>query len=287
MLREFSKVEQRHDAVLAVIREGMRVSDVAEKFGGIETRCTPGWPLTRPKPSRASGTDRGGPRPHRLRPPLLLQAALPIGRRLRRRLGRAVGAWRSLVATRRDPVRTPPTWLPRFRRHHLAQQIRVDGKVARNGQPGDQLPIRGVIQFLRETSGLCRPHTNSIRSVVDLATHMLSSSTLLPLDHSYRRHEDHSQRAYNSTATWTRKLMSLLRIFGINPMLNRPKRRLIESRPGTPRFQGRCRCDLQRPRRSHYPKARTDVTPQKTVQFGCARERLSVVDSIRSATMAR
>jgi len=184
MLREFSKVEQRHDAVLAVIREGMRVSDVAEKFGGIETRCTPGWPLTRPKPSRASGTDRGGPRPHRLRPPLLLQAALPIGRRLRRRLGRAVGAWRSLVATRRDPVRTPPTWLPRFRRHHLAQQIRVDGKVARNGQPGDQLPIRGVIQFLRETSGLCRPHTNSIRSVVDLATHRLSSSTLLPLDHS-------------------------------------------------------------------------------------------------------
>ena len=33
MLRELSKVEQRYDAVLAVIREGMRVSEVAEKFG--------------------------------------------------------------------------------------------------------------------------------------------------------------------------------------------------------------------------------------------------------------
>jgi hypothetical protein len=32
MLRELSKVEQRYDAVLAVIREGMRVSEVAEKF---------------------------------------------------------------------------------------------------------------------------------------------------------------------------------------------------------------------------------------------------------------
>ena len=33
MLKELSKVEQRYDAVLAVIREGMRVSEVAEKFG--------------------------------------------------------------------------------------------------------------------------------------------------------------------------------------------------------------------------------------------------------------
>lgn len=33
MLRELSKVEQRYDAVLAVIREGMRVTEVAEKFG--------------------------------------------------------------------------------------------------------------------------------------------------------------------------------------------------------------------------------------------------------------
>ena len=33
MLREYSKVEQRYDAVLAVIRDGMRVSEVAEKFG--------------------------------------------------------------------------------------------------------------------------------------------------------------------------------------------------------------------------------------------------------------
>jgi transposase len=33
MLRELSKVEHRYDAVLAVIRERMRVSEVAEKFG--------------------------------------------------------------------------------------------------------------------------------------------------------------------------------------------------------------------------------------------------------------
>jgi transposase InsO family protein len=33
MLRELSKVEQRYDAVLAVIRDGMRVTEVAEKFG--------------------------------------------------------------------------------------------------------------------------------------------------------------------------------------------------------------------------------------------------------------
>lgn len=33
MLRELSKVEQRYDAVLAVIRAGMRVTEVAEKFG--------------------------------------------------------------------------------------------------------------------------------------------------------------------------------------------------------------------------------------------------------------
>lgn len=33
MLRELGKVEQRYDAVVAVIRDGMRVSEVAEKFG--------------------------------------------------------------------------------------------------------------------------------------------------------------------------------------------------------------------------------------------------------------
>ena len=33
MLKELSKVEQRYDAVIAVVRDGMRVSEVAEKFG--------------------------------------------------------------------------------------------------------------------------------------------------------------------------------------------------------------------------------------------------------------
>ena len=33
MLRELSKMEQRYDAVLAVIRDGMAVTEVAEKYG--------------------------------------------------------------------------------------------------------------------------------------------------------------------------------------------------------------------------------------------------------------
>ena len=33
MLLELSKVEQRYDAVVAVIRDGMKVTEVAEKFG--------------------------------------------------------------------------------------------------------------------------------------------------------------------------------------------------------------------------------------------------------------
>ena len=33
MLRELSKVEQRYDAVLAVIRDGMPITEVAEAFG--------------------------------------------------------------------------------------------------------------------------------------------------------------------------------------------------------------------------------------------------------------
>ena len=33
MLKELSKAEQRYDAVLAVIRDGMAVSEVAAKFG--------------------------------------------------------------------------------------------------------------------------------------------------------------------------------------------------------------------------------------------------------------
>ena len=43
MLKELSKVEQRYDADMAVIRDGMRVSEVAEKFGvHRDTPCTCG-----------------------------------------------------------------------------------------------------------------------------------------------------------------------------------------------------------------------------------------------------
>ena len=33
MLLELSKVEQRYDAVVAVLRDGLSVTEVAEKFG--------------------------------------------------------------------------------------------------------------------------------------------------------------------------------------------------------------------------------------------------------------
>jgi len=43
VLKELSKVEQRYDADMAVIRDGMRVSEVAEKFGvHRDTPCTCG-----------------------------------------------------------------------------------------------------------------------------------------------------------------------------------------------------------------------------------------------------
>jgi transposase len=33
VLLELSKMEQRYDAVVAILRDGLRVSEVAEKFG--------------------------------------------------------------------------------------------------------------------------------------------------------------------------------------------------------------------------------------------------------------
>jgi len=42
MLKELSKVDQRYDAVLAVIRSGMRVTEVAEKYG-VHRDTVHGW----------------------------------------------------------------------------------------------------------------------------------------------------------------------------------------------------------------------------------------------------
>jgi hypothetical protein len=40
VLLELSKVKQRYEAVLAVIRDGLKITEVAEKFG-----MAPGHPL--------------------------------------------------------------------------------------------------------------------------------------------------------------------------------------------------------------------------------------------------
>ena len=45
-MRELSVAEQRYLAVLAVIRDGLSISQVAEKVGVSRARrCTPGWPV--------------------------------------------------------------------------------------------------------------------------------------------------------------------------------------------------------------------------------------------------
>ena len=69
MLRELSKVEQRYDAVLAVIREGMRVTEVAEKFG-VHRDTVHSW-LARYEAGGLEGlrTARTGPRLHPCRCP--------------------------------------------------------------------------------------------------------------------------------------------------------------------------------------------------------------------------
>ena len=43
---ELSKVEQRYDAVLAVIRDGLTISEVADRlWGEPPDRPSAGWPL--------------------------------------------------------------------------------------------------------------------------------------------------------------------------------------------------------------------------------------------------
>lgn len=72
MLRELSKVEQRYDAVLAVIRDGMRITEVAEKFG-VHRDTVHSW-LAR---YEAEGLDGLRDRSHRPRTsPLQMPAAI-------------------------------------------------------------------------------------------------------------------------------------------------------------------------------------------------------------------
>jgi len=62
MLREPSKVEhveKRYDAVLAIIRDRMRVAEVPRSSACIATRCTSGSPATRRGAEPRSSIARG------------------------------------------------------------------------------------------------------------------------------------------------------------------------------------------------------------------------------------
>jgi transposase InsO family protein len=57
-LVELSVMEQRYQAVMAVIQDGWKITEVAERLGVSARRCTSGSPATRPGVSRLSPTDR-------------------------------------------------------------------------------------------------------------------------------------------------------------------------------------------------------------------------------------
>jgi transposase InsO family protein len=98
MLRELSKVEQRYDAVLAVIREGMRVTEVAEKFG-VHRDTVHAW-LAR---YEAGGLEGLADRSHRPRTSPLQMPAVIEARVLELRRNR-------------------PHWGPTSLRHQLARE---------------------------------------------------------------------------------------------------------------------------------------------------------------------
>ena len=58
MLVELSKMEQRYDAVMAVIRDGLTVTEVAATFGVSRQSIYRGWRATRQGGSRRSPTGR-------------------------------------------------------------------------------------------------------------------------------------------------------------------------------------------------------------------------------------
>jgi transposase len=71
MLKELSKVEQRYDAVMAVIRDGMAVTEVAEKFG-VHRDTVYAW-MARYESEGLDGLADRSHRPHRS--PLQMPAA--------------------------------------------------------------------------------------------------------------------------------------------------------------------------------------------------------------------
>lgn len=75
MLKELSKMEQRYQAVMCVLVDGLLVTEVAEKFGVSVRRCTPGCAAMRPVVSRGWPIGRIG------------RCRVPIGCRPRSRRG--------------------------------------------------------------------------------------------------------------------------------------------------------------------------------------------------------
>jgi transposase InsO family protein len=142
MLRELSKVEQRYDAVLAVIRDGMRVTEVAEKFG-VHRDTVHTW-LAR---YEAEGLDGLRDRSHRPRSsPLQMPAAIearvlelrrnrphwgPMS--LRHQLGRegvtplpsVSGIYRALVRHRLIDPKAARKRLPTYKRWERARPMEL------------------------------------------------------------------------------------------------------------------------------------------------------------------
>jgi transposase len=88
VLVELSKMEQRYDAVLAVIRDGMRVTEVAEKFG-VYRDTVHSW-LARYEADGLDGLRHRSHRPHHspLQMPAVVEArVLELRRRTYSSLG--------------------------------------------------------------------------------------------------------------------------------------------------------------------------------------------------------
>ena len=121
MLRELSKVEQRYDAVLAVIRDGMAVTEVAEKFG-VRRQTVHVW-LSRYEKAGLGGLLEGSHRPHRS--PLQMRAPIEARVLELRRTHPYWGPARLSHQLGREGVEPLPSISAIYRallRHHLVEE---------------------------------------------------------------------------------------------------------------------------------------------------------------------
>ena len=81
MLVELSVMEQRYQAVLAVVQDGWKVTEVAAGSASRARACTPGSPVTSREGSRRSRTARTGRAgcPHQTRAEIEAQSASCVG----------------------------------------------------------------------------------------------------------------------------------------------------------------------------------------------------------------